>query len=138
LRDWHADAGVPARDKLLVATTVAEVEQLNVAAQAMLTVDDAVGALGADALIVTLRAPNRAVDTRELRVGDRVRATRNRAGHGVFTGRIGTVMEVDAARLTVTVELDRLRAPTGRCLPRRNVPLHRDFLTDLEPPTPTG
>src|SRR5207237_7040272 len=56
LRDWSDDPGVPAADKLLVATTVAEVEQLNVAARAMLIAD---GLLGSDALTITLHAPNR-------------------------------------------------------------------------------
>jgi conjugative relaxase-like TrwC/TraI family protein len=127
LRDWHADPGTPAADKLLVATTVGEVEQLNTAARAMLSAD---GRLGDDALTVTLNAPNRAVDTRELRVGDRVRATRNRRGRGVFTGRVGTIIHVDPAAFTVTVELDRMRGPTGAWRPRQVVTLDRTFLSE--------
>ncbi|HET9733517.1 MAG TPA: MobF family relaxase [Acidimicrobiales bacterium] len=135
LRDWHADPGVPAAEKLLIATTVAEVEQLNTAARAMLAAD---GKLGDSALAVTLHAPNRAVDTRELRVGDRVRATRNRRGDRVFTGRVGTVMAVDPEAFTVTVELDRMRGADGRWRPTQVVALDREFLTERQTRTPAG
>jgi len=136
LHDWYADPGTPAADKLLVATTVAEVEQLNTAARAMLA---AGGHLGDTAITITLHAPNRAVDTRELRVGDRVRATRNRRGDRVFTGKVGTVVAVDPDALTVTVELDRMRSPDGRWRAQQVVTLDRAFLTERDTThTPAG
>jgi hypothetical protein len=93
----------------MIATTVAEVEWLNRAAREVLA---SAGRLGAESVTVALAAPDRAVETRELRVGDVVRATRNDAALGIFTGSVGTVVGVDAARREVTVALDAGRGRT--------------------------
>lgn len=111
LDDWAADPGVAGRDKLIIATTTAEVENLNAAARARVT---ATGALGPDAVVVALSAADRAVDQRELRTGDRVRTQRNLRSKRVYTGMVGTVTAVDAAAGTVTVRFD---APTTRRAP---------------------
>ncbi|MBW3613925.1 MAG: relaxase domain-containing protein [Actinobacteria bacterium] len=132
LLDWHTDTGTIAQDKLLVATTVAEVERLNDAARALLVAD---GRLGPEALTVELAAPDRAVDTRHIAVGDRVRATRNLWESGIFTGRVGTVMAVDAECFEVTVELDRMRDSEGQWRPRQVVTVGREFLCERAVPT---
>lgn len=103
LRAWHADPGVAGADKLLVATTVAEVERLNEAARALAMTD---GRLGDEALVIGLSAPGRAVDERELRAGERVRATRNDYRLGVRTGQVGTVISVDPRRRRAAVCFD--------------------------------
>ncbi len=108
LDDWAADAGAPGTGKLMIATTVAEVEWLNRAAREVLISE---GRLGPESITVHLAAPDRAVPSRELRVGDVVRATRNDERLGIFTGSVGTVVALDAARREVTVALDAGRAP---------------------------
>jgi len=125
LADWVADPGVAGRDKLLVAFTVAETEQLNALARAALTAD---GALGDTALRIPCAAPDRAVDARELRVGDRVRATRNDYHHGVLTGRVGTVTALDPEAVTVTVTFDADCDGRGRASPQRSVTVDAAFL----------
>ena len=132
LMDWHADPGSVAADKLMVASTVAEVEHLNAAARVLLAAD---GRLGTNVLTVVLSAPDRAVQSRDLAVGDRIRATRNLWHQGVFTGRVGTIVAIDAARFEVQVELDRMRDSTGQWRPRQVVTLDREFLCERIVPT---
>ncbi|MGH9157218.1 MAG: MobF family relaxase, partial [Acidimicrobiales bacterium] len=124
LSHWYGDPGVAGRDKLLVATTVAEVERLNSAARAMLLGD---GHLGNDALVIVAVSPARAVDSRELRVGDRVRATRNDHARRVFTGMVGTVVGVDPEATTASVAIDAVGSR-----PSRTVELDSAFLHERE------
>lgn len=130
LTDWHADSGQAASDKLLVATTVAEVERLNAAARALLLAD---GRLGRRALVITLASPTRAVDERELRVGDRVRATRNDYLLGIRTGQIATVEAIDRKGRSMRIAVD---GHNGR--PARIVELDKEFLHEREVYTPAG
>jgi conjugative relaxase-like TrwC/TraI family protein len=129
LRDWHTAPGVAGFDKFLVATTVSEVEGLNVAARAIYAAEDR---LGAEPLVIELNAPDRAVDQRELRTGDRVRATRNQWDKAVFTGRVGTVVALDPGDFTVTVELDPMRDGTGAWRPRQVVTFDTTFLHERQ------
>ncbi len=108
LEDWAVDPGAPGTSKLMIATTVAEVEWLNRAAREVLA---STGRLGGDPITISLAAPDRAVETRELRVGDVVRATRNDEGLGIFTGSVGRILRVDTARREVTVAVDAGHAP---------------------------
>lgn len=130
LSAWHADPGTAASDKLLVATTVAEVERLNAAARALL---DAEGRLGRRSLVITLSSPTRAVDKRELRVGDRVRATRNNYLRRVRTGQVGTVVAIDTKGASVRVAFD---ARGDR--PEPVVELDHGFLQEREVYSPAG
>jgi conjugative relaxase-like TrwC/TraI family protein len=131
LAAWAADPGEIGRDKFMIATSVAEVEWLNRAARAMLGAE---GALGDEALTVRLRAPGRAVDRRELRVGDRVRAARNDWRRRVFTGMVGTVTAVDPGAFAVGVVFDRDR---DRGDPRP-LTLGRAYLEEARWTTSTG
>ena len=108
LEDWAADPAAQGTAKLMIATTVAEVEWLNRAAREMLLSS---GQLGSESITIDLAAPDRAVESRELRVGDVVRATRNDAALGIFTGSVGTIVGVDVAGREVSVALDAGRAP---------------------------
>ncbi|MGH8971635.1 MAG: MobF family relaxase [Acidimicrobiia bacterium] len=127
LADWAADPGEPARDKLLVAFTVGEAERLNAAARVILR-----DHLGANAITIRCSAVDRAVDERELRVGDRVRATRNDWKLGIHTGRVGTVVAVDPERVEATVVLDEARDAKGRPRPARTLTLGADYLHEAE------
>lgn len=129
LADWVADPGLPGTAKLMIAPTVAEAEWLNRGAREVLR---AAGALGPDAVEVELAAPDRAVDRRELRAGDVVRATRNDPEAGIWTGSVGTVAAVDPARRRVTVALD---AGHGRT---RTVALGPGFLEERTVVGPGG
>ncbi|MDQ3573474.1 MAG: relaxase domain-containing protein [Actinomycetota bacterium] len=129
VRDWHADPTQGPSAKLMVATTVAEVEWLNRAARAVLLAE---GRLGERALTVALAASDRAVETRELRVGDWVRATRNDWAKGVFTGQVGTVVAVDPGHLCATVAFDAGRGPA------RALTLGPEFLCERAMRGPTG
>ncbi|MEW6470938.1 MAG: MobF family relaxase [Actinomycetota bacterium] len=127
LADWAADPGEPGKDKLLVAFTVAEAERLNAAARVLLA-----DRLGDDAVVIGCTAPDRAVDQRELRVGDRVRATRNDWKLGIHTGRVGTVVAVDPERVEVTVTLDASTDAKGRPRPARTLTLGSAYLHEAE------
>ncbi len=127
LQRWRADPGMAGRDKLIIANTVAEVEWFNQAARKLALGE---GLLGPDALTVALSAPDRAVDTRELRVGDRVRSNRNRANAGVYTGRIGTVTEVHSRSRQVVVAFDAHTDRQGRQLPPTRAVLGADFVEE--------
>ena len=127
LQKWRADPGVAGRDKLIIANTVAEIEWFNEAARKLLLAD---GALGSPALTIHLAAPDRAVDSREFRVGDRVRANRNRARDGVYTGRIGTIVEVHPQARHVVVSFDSHTDRKGRDLPATRAVLDADFLEE--------
>jgi len=129
LEDWAADAGAPGTAKVMVASTVAEVEWLNRAARRILVSE---GRLGLDAVTIDLAASDRAVESRELRVGDVVRATRNDAARGIFTGSVGTVVALDASRCEVTVALDASRGPS------RTVTLGREYLQERPMPGSRG
>lgn len=127
LADWAADPGEPATDKLLVAFTVAETERLNAAARVLLA-----DHLGTDAVVIRCAAPDRAVDERELRVGDRVRATRNDWKLGIHTGRVGTVVAVDPERVEATITLDATSDAKGRHRPARTLTLGAEYLREAE------
>lgn len=129
LADWASDPGVAGRDKLLVAFTVAETEQLNALARAALTAD---GTLGASAITIPCAAPDRTVHARELRVGDRVRATRNDYRHGVLTGRVGTVTALDPDALNATVTFDADTDGRGRARAPRTVTVDAAFLHERD------
>lgn len=124
LDHWAMAPGLPGADKLMIATTVAEVETLNRLARAWLLSSQRLGKRG---LALILEAPDRAVDVREFRVGDRVRANRNR-GRRLRTGRVGTVVAVHQRRVEVEIELDPLTEREKR-QPRRMV-LTRDYLQE--------
>jgi hypothetical protein len=72
------------------------------------------------------------VDARELRVGDRVRATRNDYRHGVLTGRVGTVTALNTEAVTVTVTFDTDSDGRGRVRPERTVTLDAAFLHERD------
>jgi len=127
LRAWHDDPGVIGTDKLMIATTVAEVEWLNRAARAVLVAE---GHLGAESLVIGLSAPDRAVDSRDFRVGDRVRATRNLWSAELATGQLATVIEVDADRVEVTVTIDPVDDGSGQ-QPPRVVTLGSEYLNEM-------
>lgn len=133
LGDWAADPGEPAKDKLLVAFTVAETERLNAAARVIFREH-----LGDEAIVIRCAAPDRALDQREFRVGDRVRATRNDWKAGIHTGRVGTVMAVDPERVEVTVSLDSSKDAKGRPRPARTLTLGADYLREAEVRTRFG
>ena len=113
----------------MIATTVAEVEWLNRAAREVLISE---GRLGAESITVELNAPDRAVPSRELRVGDVVRATRNDEAIGIFTGSVGTVVGLDPARRKVTVALEVGRSPA------HTVTLGVEFLEERSVLSPEG
>lgn len=129
LADWHADPGEIASDKLLVAFTHPEVERLNSAARYILCSE---GRLGDEPLTIRCAAPDRVVDQRELRAGDRVRATRNDWAIGIQTGRVGTVVDVDTERGEVRVALDPLAGAGRPSQPARIVTLGREYLEERE------
>ena len=131
LAAWAADPGVIGRDKLMIATTVAEVEWLNRAARAVLAAD---GVLGDQAVTVRLAAPGRTVDRREFRFGDRVRASRNDWARQVFTGMVGTVTSVDPDAFRVGVTFDRDSGLGSEM----EVTLDRGFLEESTWRTPGG
>lgn len=135
LADWHADPGVMGADKLLVAFTHAEVERLNSAARAALLAE---GRLGDEIITIRYAAPDRVVDERDLRVGDRVRATRNDWTLGIHTGRVGTVVALDRERFEVHVELDPDHDGHGDEQPARTVTLGRGYLCEAEMIGPWG
>ncbi|MDP9073663.1 MAG: hypothetical protein M3N98_05700, partial [Actinomycetota bacterium] len=127
LQKWRADPGVAGRDKLIIANTVAEIEWFNEAARKLLLAD---GTLGSQALTIHLAAPDRAVDSREFRVGDRVRANRNRPRDGVYTGRIGTITELHPQARQVVVSFDSHTDRQRRDLPATRAVLDADFLEE--------
>ncbi|MEW6475249.1 MAG: MobF family relaxase [Actinomycetota bacterium] len=135
LADWHADPGVIGADKLLVAFTHAEVERLNSAARAILRAE---GRLGDESITIRCAAPDRVVDERELRLGDRVRATRNDWALGIHTGRVGTVVALDRERFEVHVELDADHDGHDQEQPARTVTLGRGYLGEAELTGPWG
>jgi hypothetical protein len=127
LQRWQADTGVAGRDKLIIANTVAEMEWFNQAARKLLVGQ---ARLGSESLSIALSAPDRATDSRELRVGDRVRSNRNRAHAGVYTGRIGTVVEVHRRARQVVVAFDAHTDRQGRRLPPTRAVLGADFVEE--------
>jgi conjugative relaxase-like TrwC/TraI family protein len=135
LAHWAADPGVPGRDKLLVAFTVAETERLNALGRAVVA---SAGGLGEQALTIPCSASDRAVEARELRIGDRVRATRNDYRHGVLTGRVGTITALEPDAGTVTVTFDADTDGRGRARPERSVSLGAAFLHERETRSRSG
>lgn len=125
--DWAADPGIPGRDKLILATTVAEVEHLAALARSSLNTSHR---LTGATLTVRLTAPDRPVNERDLRVGDRVRAQRNDHRLRVHTGMVGTITRLHAARSMVTVEWDVHPSADGVTPPVHRTKLNARFLNE--------
>jgi conjugative relaxase-like TrwC/TraI family protein len=135
LDDWAADPGMPGRDKLILAPTIAEVEQLSAMARARWA---DLGRLTGPELPIDLHDAARPLDRRTFQAGDRVRAQRNLHPAGVHTGMVGTVLTVDAVATTVTVGFDVHPAADGTPAPPHVVLLDRRFLEERFVPTAHG
>lgn len=135
LDDWAADLGLPGRDKLILATTIAEVEQLSAMARARWA---DLGRLHGPEVTIHLHDPGRPLDRRTFQAGDRVRAQRNLHLAGVHTGMVGTVLTVDPDAMTVSVGFDVHPAADGTAAAPHVVLLDRAFLEERFVATPHG
>jgi hypothetical protein len=114
LRDWHADRGVLSAYKLLIATTVAEVEQLNTAARAMVAADRKLGDSAITVLDVAL------ADAEEHLGGDRCRVAVDGVGPDPLPGERQQLVVVDPAAVPRPRERDgSTRSTRAVCVARR-------------------